>query len=502
MRMRTAGRWPRLSRAARSRPSSRGVFRVTAAAVVLVAAGVTAGSAPAVSQASEHPVTLRLGYSCAFRSGAIPVSAQVTATYPVAGTVGQPIQPTGTRIAVILPHAAVADLASLHATTATLTAGLDTAATEGTKSSTAMWRDFTSPGREIPQSGPTTFTASGAPPTVTPAAAGEVAVIASDMLLVFTAPRGASSPATSSRRSSSHATRADVQAVCALRRGQDATLARIEVARPASAKAPAATGSNPAKCLPFPNNLKLNPLFPLPKPLPGSRVTRQPGHGCSYAAGFTNAKKLNEAVLVGPGLADLNIGYKTYVKFPPAVPYSYFYQQVPAQLQYHGRAELPPARATLLAFGFMPVSATLQISEIGSLNAALISCSPAKKTAKCPPQAPNEALFFGRVMLRIYDVDINGVPLDVGPHCQTAIPFNLELTGHPPSYDISLINGILTGTVTVPQFTGCANGSDNLDPVFDATVSGPGNFVKINQAPFCTPLNNFGCPPVIPKPKH
>jgi len=170
--------------------------------------------------------------------------------------------------------------------------------------------------------------------------------------------------------------------------------------------------------------------------------------------------------------------------------------------------QLPPIRATLLAFGFTPVSATIQISEIGSLNIALIACgdlSNPNKSDKCPnPPPKNVALFFGRVTLRIYDVAVNGVPLNVGAHCQTATPFDLDLVGVPPSYIVSALHGVLTGTVTVPKFTGCANGSDNLDPIFDATVSGPGNFVKVNQAPFCSPTVTppNGCPPKIPPPKH
>jgi len=40
--------------------------------------------------------------------------------------------------------------------------------------------------------------------------------------------------------------------------------------------------------------------------------------------------------------------------------------------------------------------------------------------------------------------------------------------------------------------------------LFNATVSGPGNFVKITQAPFCTPnvTGAPGCPPVKPVPTH
>jgi hypothetical protein len=221
--------------------------------------------------------------------------------------------------------------------------------------------------------------------------------------------------------------------------------------------------------------------------------------GCAYAAGYTNAAKLKEAALVGPGLTDLKLGLTTAIKF--AKPYTFLQQNVAGQLEYHGKPELPPARATLLGFGFTPVSATLQISEVGSLNAAFITCAP-NPPGKCPKSVKIEALFFGNVNLRIHNVAVNGVPLNVGPHCQTVQPFPLELIGVPPTYNVATLNGILTGVVTIPEFKGCADGADNLDPLFDATVSGPGNFVKINQALICTPINNLNCPPAKAKPVH
>jgi hypothetical protein len=110
-------------------------------------------------------------------------------------------------------------------------------------------------------------------------------------------------------------------------------------------------------------------------------------------------------------------------------------------------------------------------------------------------------VFFARVSLSISDVDVNGVPLNVGPHCQTTTPFNLDLLGLPPSYNVGSQYGVLTGTVTVPPFTGCGVG-ENLDSIFTASVSGPGNYVKVTQAPFCTPASGGGCPPAKPHPKH
>jgi hypothetical protein len=479
---------------------SRGIYRVTAIAVVTVAAGVTAGSAPAVGQ---QAISLQLGYTCPFPSGSQPVSAQVTATFPAAGTAGQPIKPAGTRIAVTLPPAAVADLTRLNAASVTLTAGLTTQLTEGTRAGTAIWQHFTSPAAAIPRGGPLTLTASGTAPPITTPAAGTLTVTAAGLSLLFTvrpaANPSANSPPRASPSASLPASRSSMQVTCTLRAGQNTTLARIAVAGPAPARAPAVATSNPlANCLPFPKGLKLNPSFPLPKPPKhGVHVFHQPQRACAYAAGFTNASKLHEAALVGPGLTDLHLAQTVYIKQSHGLTYVQIRE--PGQLQYQGRPELPPARATFLAFGFEPVSATVQISEIGSLNVSLITCSYAKKICGVTPK--NVALFYGLVSLRISNVDVNGVPLNVGPHCQTATPFTLALRGVQPSYNISAQHGVLTGMVTIPPFKGCGV-AENLDPVFNATVSGPGNFVKVTQAVLCVPVTHTVCPPRKPIPKH
>lgn len=263
----------------------------------------------------------------------------------------------------------------------------------------------------------------------------------------------------------------------------------------ALAQAHVSPAGDPAKCMPFPGNLQLNPRFPVPKPPPGSKVFHQPQPACGYLAGFAGVRKLDGTVPVGPGLSDLRLGLTTYTNFNRS--YSYFQQEVAGQFGYHGKPELPPARATFQVFGYIPVSVTIHISEIGSFNLSLVSCTPA---SKCPNHPANAALLSGRVTLRLANVEIDGVPVDVGPHCQTAKPFNLVLTGLPPAYNVNLIQGVLTGTVTIPPFKGCASGGYDLDPVFTASVSGPGNLVKISQAPICTPKTGGGCPPVRPGP--
>jgi hypothetical protein len=485
MRVRATNWWPHLGHASPARTSPLGVLRATAVAVILVTAGVTAGSSPAVG---EQAVSLRLAYSCSFSTGSRPVSARITGTFPAIAVTGQPVRPTGTAITVTVPHAAVTALARRHAATITLTAALVTRITDGARAATAIWRDFRSPATAVPATGPLTITGSGTAAPVTAPAPGEVTVAAAALSLTLTGHTAAGRPAS-------------LRAACAPGPGQDTILARIAVHGSAPPAARVSASGNPKKCLPFISGMKLNPIFPLPRPLPGAHRSYFPEKACANSTGFTDARRLDEAALVGPGLADLVLGIPAFFKsIPPS--YGYVYQKATGRFEYQGLPELPPARATLLAFGFMPVSATIEISEIGQVNVALVSCGTGTKLCPHRPLL-NRALFYGLVSLRISDVSVNGMPLNVGPHCQTATPFDLELTGVPPAYNISRIHGVLTGTATIPPFSGCANGPDNLDTIFNATVSGPGNFVQVTQAVPCfsSPPGPV-CPPRKPIPVH
>jgi hypothetical protein len=59
--------------------------------------------------------------------------------------------------------------------------------------------------------------------------------------------------------------------------------------------------------------------------------------------------------------------------------------------------------------------------------------------------------------------------------------------------------GQLTGTVEIPQFTGCGTGGDDLDRLLTASISGPGNFVRLFQGALCKPADGNTtlnpCPP-------
>jgi hypothetical protein len=230
-------------------------------------------------------------------------------------------------------------------------------------------------------------------------------------------------------------------------------------------------------------------------------ITHKPVRGCAYVIGFSDVRKLGEAALIGPALTDLKIGITSAFKFTRKL--TYIQENNAGKVQYHGKAQFPPAKATLLAFGFMPVTVTLQLSEIGTLNAIFITEGPGSHGC-IPPHCKLTGLttVSSRLSLRVYNVKVNGVPLDVGPACETATPFNAVLKGVYPKYSINT-GGPLSGTLTIPPFKGCGAGTENLDVIFTAPVSGSDNFTKLTQGPPCTPINESGCNPiVIPTPQR
>jgi hypothetical protein len=236
-----------------------------------------------------------------------------------------------------------------------------------------------------------------------------------------------------------------------------------------------------------------------PKLPKGCGKIKHKGNGtgvCAYLTGYSDVLKLNGAALLQPakpqppGLLNVDLYESFKAKKGEQIAKS------TGQLYYRGRHELPPATATFLAFGFEPVTATLQIREltpVSIISVTQVSAPPyrIKVTSKTT------------AALRVYNVKVNGVPLNVGKSCRTVRPLALTLIGRgttsPPSgYNVPN-GGPLTGTIVIPRFTGCGVGED-LDPLFNGTISGPGNFSKMTQGPLCFPSNGTGCPPVIPKP--
>lgn len=182
---------------------------------------------------------------------------------------------------------------------------------------------------------------------------------------------------------------------------------------------------------------------------------------------------------------------------------------------------LAETRVNLLAFGSIPATATLTMrtpSSGGSVRPLMahiwqrgtgypIGCGPLQVAAP-----PISALVEGKVEIRLSDLTVDGVSVDLGPNCRTETPVDLYLWGetdrrgyYPNSGgDLGAYDGLHPGSVIplddpfyfghfegrdlpassgvhVPPFTGCGIGSDDLSPVISAMASGPNNPVRAVQ---------------------
>ncbi len=455
----------------------------TAGAAVIAATGVAvAGAAPGAGAGATRQARTSLAYTCRFPSGAHRVGVRVAAKFPATGAVGRPIQPNGVHVTITVPRAAVRDLTRLDATTVRANATLGVGMAESRAASSAAWRVLAARSALLPTSGSLTLTASGAVPSVTVGAPGKVTFTVGGLLLLL-APRRANGAATSP---------ATLAVPCSPDPGRDALLATVTVLGLSplpGASLPPGVGRH--------HSITLGRIPRGPEAGPSSKCfirSKLPGIGSAFVAGYADARKLSEAALLGPGpnnhpragLSDIrNVEIVTDVC---AKPVAVVYQYAVGELNYHGKSQFPPARATFLNFRFVPVTATLVVSVVplhcrdvsGHVYAKADLCIVVKEPINTTSYVTT---ITSQQQIGLSGLAVNGVPLNVGQHCQTATPTKVIFTGKTPQYSL-LTGGPVTGDVTIPQFTGCGVG-ENLAPLLDASVSGPQNFAILTQGPLC-----------------
>lgn len=476
-----------------ARRPARDMIRLGAVGAVIAVVAVTPGAGATVTQ---QAASVRLGYTCTISSVAYRAEAQVVATFPDAATAGQPIQPTAAALTVTLPHAAIAGPVRQHATTVNATAELGMDVTHAGTSRHAVWPAVATRPTLVPAQGSLVLSTSIEAPPATVRTPGDVTFTAAGLAVLLT-PHQADGSATKPP---------SLVLGCAPDAGQAGTLATVPVA--AGKIPPGGVHSSPQPgtsirqagskrtCPPVPpGGYKLNPnLPPPPPPPPGSTTYHLPAAGCAYVKGFADVRKLKGATLIGPGLTNLYIT----LTFISNQQKNYAQIDNAGKLSYHGKPQFPPATGTFLAFGFMPTTATITLKELGTIN--IYEIGPYSQVV-CGRRCPILATVESRVILHVDHVAINGTPLNIGNSCQTDRPFNVFLHGTSnsnPPYSIQQ-GGPISGTINVPTFTGCG-ANENLDPIFDASISGPGNFTKLTQGVVCFLLGGGTCPPPVPKP--
>lgn len=521
--VRSRGHW----RVRRLRWAAAACGLAVTAGILVGTSGVLADLAPTGAQA----VRVHLAYRCRFPTGLIPADVTVTGSFPSAAVAAQPIKLSGLRIAMALPRTAAASLRKLGATAVAGRDVLTVAVAGNAGTNTALWSGRAPEPVALPASGRLHLAFSEIAPPVSAGAPGAVTLTAGGLtaaLAFHTANAAAGHPVT-------------VTVACAPITGAGTKFATIPVtgARPRPGHP---GGGRHTTAAPHGGGTLRGCAELLTRhDFPGQVL------GCAHLLGYADVRKLQEAALVGPApdgapsAAFLHAdSYASDIGCVPREPALaactahhgtiHVYTCTIAQLDYRGQLAFPPARVTFLNFNFVPVTAVMELSET-----TWPASDPPLENRKCyrgftiskpvrlkspvvtvftdlndSAAAKFPVLNISATYLRIHiaQVAVNGVPLDVGPDCGTDQPVKAVLTGRghngppPTGYTLDL-GGPLTGDVTIPPFRHCGAG-ENLDPLFDAAISGPGNFQLMTQGTLCTPQQGGkpGCPPTVPRPRR
>ena len=473
------------------------------AVTAITLAGAAGIAADASGASAAQSVNADLSYRCQFPTSApgemFPASVTVAASFPATAPAGQPVEPIGLHLTAQLPAAATAYLSSLGAASVTGSGALTSAQASTARTGTARRRaglNKTSPaksssnpmlaqwplrlnpvrlaGGEPLHLAAITLTGPGAIPVITgqPPGPGPATVTAGSLAfnLSLAGHPGARAAAP-----------ALLQLSCAPASLAGTRLATVQLRK-------AKTGPTPAK-----RKIKF------PKGCGKIKVVGDGTATCAYLTGFADVAKLIGAALLQPAAPAkpglVNVDFAEHHRFGKGK----LIVRSTGKLYYKGKPQLPPITTTLLAFRFVPVTATLLIRELDPI--VIISTSGITALP-----FPITVVATTKISIQLTDVKVNGVPLDVGPHCGTATPVTLKLIGKgdntvPPRGYTVPTGGALQGRITIPRFTGCGVG-ENLDPLFTGSISGKGNFVKQTQGKLCGILHpaDWVCPPPVPKP--
>jgi hypothetical protein len=156
--------------------------------------------------------------------------------------------------------------------------------------------------------------------------------------------------------------------------------------------------------------------------------------------GSTFLKAANATVTLGPGALRSKVNLST--------------GKVTASLN------LPPATGSFTELGIVPVTATV----------AFIQDGPATGTVNLSTGA---VAVTSTITLQVTSLTVSGLPVPVGPACESATPATVSLTSQP---GFSIVKGgTVSGTYTIPPFANCGL----VTPVLNLTVTGPGNTISL-----------------------
>lgn len=482
----------------------------TAQAGAVGVVALLAGLMPGTGVASDtYRVDADIGYTCAFTSGAKQVAVNVSAELPTSSAVGTAVRPEQVRLGVTLPHTALAELPPDVTSRISGSARLATAVTQNGTPTDVMWEGFAVEEVTAAPDQDVVIEATGEVPTVTPRSAGDMVFTAGtlDLDLVLRPDDGAT------------AAPVVVSLSCAVDPDQQPELGTVTVpASAGQAPDPRITPEGPGQREPAVQERGTPASDPVTAgagdydpPVPADCTliygpVETPARGAhGYMAGYSNVNKQKAAMAFNdPGHLLLQLNSATAAYMCPGGK-SLTWLKSEATLDYNGKPQMPPATSTFLTFGFMPTTATLELELTEPARIDTLAEGPDPVTRRRPETTTSTQ----EMNLRLYDVKVNGTPLDVGPACRTVRPMKLVLTGkgstgrNPATEGYTVkTGGALTGSADIPAFTGCGV-TEDLDNVFTAAVSGNGNFTKMMQGALCVDEVPLNCPePPRPRPER
>jgi hypothetical protein len=161
---------------------------------------------------------------------------------------------------------------------------------------------------------------------------------------------------------------------------------------------------------------------------------RYPVHGSTFL------KAANATVNLGPGTLRSRVNLSTGA--------------VTASLN------LPPATGSFKELGLVPVTATVAFIQNGPTTGKVNLNTGAVTTTSS-------------ITLQITSLSVAGLPVPVGPACESATPASVSLASQP---GFSIVKGgTVSGTYTIPPFAHCGL----ITPVLNLTIPGPGNTISL-----------------------
>lgn len=457
-----------------------------------------------------------LDYTCESPSGSVPVAVKVAAELPLTASIGTPVRATDVKLSLTLPRSAVSDLPGIDSALVSGSASVVADVSQRGETTSVPWQGLEIPEGPVPAEGDLELTATGDVPTITPRSSGSIgfALAHLDVGLAFRAAEGettAPSPSPSPVPS-------PLSLSCTIDPDQSAELAAVDVPQLAGTPSPG-SGDSPGVPGTSRNSTGLSAepkAQDVPEPEPGKvsvpadctvmagPIPQVPKNAHGYMAGYSNVNKLHGAAKFSdPGLLRLNLNTSvSFLSCPTGVK---SWLTTDGTLDYHGKPQMPPAEATFLTFGFMPTTAKMELTLEGRVDIGTLGDSAPDPETK---QYKETTTAVALLRIRLYDVDVNGEPLDVGANCRAVRPMELELVGKgstgtngPVGYTVKT-GGPLTGTSDIPPFAGCGV-TEDLDNLLTASVSGKDNFTKMMQSPLCVEDVPANCPePTKPTPER